>query len=228
MKYIFLCVLLGWMPFVGLNAQTAKSCFLQVPDSLLPLLSEVNRADFIDFLESNMKAEVSNRLGGKSEMTHLTDSYINIRLTSQSTWQMKLLPGQKEGEQVICVVSTVSAPAADSRIGFYTTDWTPLPARKFLPALPAPADFIAPRAEDDTLSHYAYRDAVERADISFLQAHLSPDNTDLMFIFSTPRFLEKETAEILKPYLRRSVTYLWDGKKFTSPLSGRNPLHTHR
>ena len=62
-----------------------------MPDSLSPLLTAVNRADFIDFLESEMKAEVTNRFGGKSEMTELTPDYIRVQVTPQSTWQMKLL-----------------------------------------------------------------------------------------------------------------------------------------
>ena len=74
--------------FVG---ATGKTCFTNMPDSLSPLLTAVNRADFIDFLESEMKAEVTNRFGGKSEMTELTPDYIRVQVTPQSTWQMKLL-----------------------------------------------------------------------------------------------------------------------------------------
>ena len=37
----------------SLSAQLAKTCFTNMPDSLSPLLTAVNRADFIDFLESN-------------------------------------------------------------------------------------------------------------------------------------------------------------------------------
>ena len=58
--YTFISVaLLGMAPLFG---QTAKDCFKAMPDSLTPLLTEVNKADCIDFLESKMKAEVTNRL----------------------------------------------------------------------------------------------------------------------------------------------------------------------
>ena len=49
----------------SLQAQEAKTCFKNMPDSICPLLSAVNRADFIDFLESKMKTEVTNSFGGK-------------------------------------------------------------------------------------------------------------------------------------------------------------------
>lgn len=40
-----------------------RDVFKQIPDSLVPYLSQNNRLDFIDFLDSNMKAEVRNKLG---------------------------------------------------------------------------------------------------------------------------------------------------------------------
>ena len=43
-----------------------RDVFKQMPDSLMPYLSQNNRLDFIDFLDANMKAEVKNRLGGTS------------------------------------------------------------------------------------------------------------------------------------------------------------------
>ena len=41
----------------------ARTVFVQMPDSILPLLTEVNRADCIDFLDSHMRAQVTNRFG---------------------------------------------------------------------------------------------------------------------------------------------------------------------
>ena len=87
---MFLCLACAWM--CSLQAQEAKTFFKNMPDSLSPLLTAVNRADCIDFLESKMKAEVTNRFGGKSEMTELAPDYIRIQMTPQSSWQMKL-PG---------------------------------------------------------------------------------------------------------------------------------------
>ena len=97
------------LAFIGwgyLQAQEAKTCFKNMPDSICPLLSAVNRADFIDFLESKMKAEVTNSFGGKSEMTELSPDYIHVKMTPQSSWQMKLL-SINDSTKVICVVATV-------------------------------------------------------------------------------------------------------------------------
>ena len=75
------------------SAQNLKmrDVFKQIPDSLVPYLSQNNRLDFIDFLDSNMKAEVRNKLGGMSEMTALTDDSLSIRMSNALQVDMLLL-----------------------------------------------------------------------------------------------------------------------------------------
>ena len=84
-----------------------KSLFIALPDSLSPLLTEVNRADFGDFLASNMKAQVKNRFGNTSEMLKLTDDYLLLKVSAVSTAEMRLLP-LNDSVKVICVVQTLS------------------------------------------------------------------------------------------------------------------------
>ena len=136
-----LLFILGISSSFSVGAQEAKTMFVNIPDSLCPLLSSVNRADCIDFIESKMKAQVTNRFGGKSEMTELSPDYVSLQMSDASNWQMKLLP-LNDTTKVVCAVSTVCAPACDSHIRFYTTDWKELPATDFLPSVPQMNDFF--------------------------------------------------------------------------------------
>lgn len=209
---IILC--LAFIGLGALQAQEAKTCFKNMPDSICPLLSAVNRADFIDFLESKMKAEVTNSFGGKSEMTELSPDYIRVQMTPQSTWQMKLLP-VNDSTKVICTVSTVCAPACDSHINFYTTDWKELPAASYLPALPAMDDFII--QAPDTVDVYEYQAARRQADMLLVKTDLSAKDAALTFTFTTPDYMEKEAAEKLKPFIRRPIAYTWNQGRFILP-----------
>ena len=187
------------LAFIGwgyLQAQEAKTCFKNMPDSICPLLSAVNRADFIDFLESKMKAQVENRFG---------------KMTPQSSWQMKLL-SINDSTKVICVVATVCAPACDSHVKFYTTDWKELVASSYLPALPVLDDFIAEAA--DTVDVYEYQDARRQADMLLMKADLSAKDATLAFTFTTTDYMGKEAAEKLKPFVRRPIVYTWNQGKF--------------
>lgn len=189
--------------------QTAAECFKSMPDSLTPLLTPVNKADFIDFLASNMKANVANRFGKNSEMTHLSDDYVRIRMTAQSSWQMKLLP-LSDSTKVACIVSTVYAPAGDSEIHFYASNWESLPTDSFL-ALPRLTDYLA---LPDTLRDNKVRDLARQADMLLQVADLSARGDTLTFTFTTPDYMDAEAVQTLSPYIRKTRQLVWQGGKF--------------
>ncbi len=202
------------LAFIGwgyLQAQEAKTCFKNMPDSICPLLSAVNRADFIDFLESKMKAEVTNSFGGKSEMTELSPDYIHVKMTPQSSWQMKLL-SINDSTKVICVVATVCAPACDSHVKFYTTDWKELvacPTCRHCPFWMILS--LRPRIRWMSMK---YQDARRQADMLLMKADLSAKDATLAFTFTTTDYMGKEAAEKLKPFVRRPIVYTWNQGKF--------------
>lgn len=212
MKKLVFFSFIACMAMSPLRAQEAKNCFINMPDSLSPLLTAVNRADCIDFLESKMKAEVTNRFGGKSEMTELAPDYIRIQMTPQSSWQMKLL-AVNDSTKIICTVSTVCAPACDSDISFYTSDWKALPSADYLPSLPVMDDFIM--AASDTADVYEYQDARIQADMLLVKADLSAKDAVLTFTFTTPDYMGKDAAEKLKPFVRPAVSYIWKEGRFS-------------
>ena len=185
-----------------MQAQQVRQSYINMPDSLSALLTKINREDFIDFLDSNMKAEVNNRLGGKTEMTRLTDDFIEVQSSSESTFQMKVLTK---------AVSTVCGPACDSHINFYTTDWQPLNIKDYLPKLPTMDSFLKPLPED---ASYALRDAYRQVDMLLMKAELSPTDNSLTFTFTTSDYMEAEAAKQVEPYITPQVVLTWNNGKF--------------
>ncbi len=193
--------------FSVVRAQEARTLFDSIPGSMLPLLSPVNRADFIDFLDSKMKAVVKNKFDGTSEMTDLTDNYIRIKLTDRSTWEMKVLP-VNDSTKVICVVSTVCAPVCDSSVAFYTTGWKSLPVSDYL--TPPVMDDYFLLADSAQLGDYdRYR---QRMDMLLATVALSKDADTLTFTLTTPEY----TADA-GTFLRGPLAYVWG----YDPLKGR-------
>ena len=112
-------------------AQSLKEVFKQMPDSLMPYLTQNNRLDFIDFMDSNMKAEVSNLTGGTSEMTALTDDSLSIRMSEALRVDMLLLDLDEPVDSVRQVIVFVETFLADSVYGesvckTYSVDWQPV------------------------------------------------------------------------------------------------------
>ena len=113
------------------DATTMDYCFRHIPDDVLPTLSENNRLDMLDFMESKMKAEVTNRLGGKSEMTLLTDTTLSIRMSEALKVDMLLLKSgtsESSNKEIICMIETFGRDSLslESTVRFYTTSWHPL------------------------------------------------------------------------------------------------------
>ncbi|MCR4765295.1 MAG: DUF3256 family protein [Bacteroidaceae bacterium] len=192
------------------QAQQVRESFINMPDTLSTLLTKVNREDFIDFLDSNMKAEVNNRLGGKSEMTKLTADFLEVKMSSESVFQLKVLT-KADGSKLLCTISTVCGPACDSHILFYTTDWQPLDTRSLLPTLPTIDTFVHALPKD---ASYSLQDARRQVDMLLMKAEMSPEDTALTFTFTTPDYMDPEAVKQIESYITTTVTLHWDGNKF--------------
>lgn len=200
---------------VSLHAQDMKTLFVAMPDSVIPLLTKVNREDFVDFLASNMKAEVKNRFGKPSELKKLSDDYLLLQTTERSAMEMKLLP-VNDSVKVICVVNTVCAPVCDSEIRFYNTQWQELAQRDFIQLPSADAFYLSV----DTLTDEAFAAMREKADMELVKAALAEDKPVITFVYSTPDYLAKEEREKLAPYLKKEpMVYEWKEGKFRSGAS---------
>ena len=108
-----------------------RDVFRQMPDSLMPYLTQNNRLDFIDFIDSDMKAEVTNMMGGVSEMTALTDDSLSIRMSDALRVDMLLLDLDVPVDTIRQVVVFVETFLTDSIYGesvskTYSVDWQPV------------------------------------------------------------------------------------------------------
>ena len=194
--------------WLGGRAQELRSLFVAMPDSVLPLLTKTNRMDCVDFLDSNMKAEVKNRFNNTSELKVLTKDYLELQLTSQSSVEMKLLP-LNDSVKVVCMVHTVCGSACDSEITFYDTQWKQLPAKNYI-TLPEVDRFYYLNTNDES-----YATVRKAADMNLMKANLSSEASTLTFIYTTPDYLSKEDREKLELYLRKEpIVYQWVEGKF--------------
>ena len=122
----------------GAQTPTIGELFKQMPDSLMPYLTKNNRLDMMDFMDAHMKAEVTNQLDGKSEMTALTADSLTIQMSDALQVDMKLVAGNdsrvasmlQEGYDslVVCVQNTykISERQIEKTIRLFSTTWRPL------------------------------------------------------------------------------------------------------
>ena len=112
------------------QALKIRDVFKQMPDSLMPYLSQNNRLDFIDFLDSNMRAEVKNQLGGTSEMTALTDDALTIKMNESLRVDMLLMESASTDSisHTIVMIETFMTDSihGQSTVKYFSPNWIPL------------------------------------------------------------------------------------------------------
>ncbi|MGL4519173.1 MAG: DUF3256 family protein [Phocaeicola sp.] len=209
MKHLF-TLLLCMVATCSLPAQEMKQLFIELPDSIAPLLTKVNREDCVDFLDSNMKAEVKNRFGKPSELKQLTADYLLLQTTEQSSLQLKLLP-LNDSVKVICAIFTACAPACDSEVRFYTTDWKRLNRANFL-SLPVQEQFFL--AADSAKAEFV--ELQKQLDMNLYQVAAVADKHELLVHYATIEYLSKEERSKIEPYLQpEPLRYVWSEGRFT-------------
>lgn len=178
-------------------AQQMRNVFVNLPDSIEPLLTKVNREDCIDFLDSNMKAQVRNRFDSPAELKELTNDYLQMQLTDVSTLEMKLLP-LKDSVMVVALIKTVCSSACDSHIRFFDTSWNELDASDFF-SLPSQDLFYLPKDSVDA----DFDDIRSEADVYLIKLAFSSNNSSLTVTYTTPDYLNKDNREKLALYLKK-------------------------
>ena len=122
------------------DSLTIKTLFREMPDSIIPYLTKNNRLDFIDFMESGMKAEVTNSFGGKSLMTALSDDSISIRLNEACQLDLLLLTVTHDVDSCRQIIAVVRTLGRDDDIReseapqFFTVNWRQLSSAPALSA----------------------------------------------------------------------------------------------
>lgn len=114
------------------NAQTTmREAFIQMPDSIVPYLSHSNCLDLIDYYDAKMKAEVTNELGGSSELLALTADSLSLRLNGQHRIDALIVDTQEavdSVERVIVVGHTYTLTTGEYERTYhlFSLSWRPL------------------------------------------------------------------------------------------------------
>jgi hypothetical protein len=210
MKYFFfLFLFVSALPAASAQEDMA-GFFVRMPDEYILQLEDAWRKDLVDLYRSGKTAALDNTMGGRTVLLKLTPDYLLLQSTSRSTVEMKFLPLVNH-THIVCVVTTVSAPAADSRVEFFTTDWKPLPADGIWEP-PAAGRFLKADAPRDS---EAFREAMSCLDMDLVHFRLSEDDAVLKAEYTTPNYLNGEDRAKVMPFLKEAPeVYRWKTGRF--------------
>lgn len=207
MRKRILTVLIACIMALGAaQAEDLRTLFINMPDTIMPVLTKSERMDFLDYLDSGMKARVRNKLGGESEMTELSDRSLTVSTSQSGRIEMVLFP-RKKGVNLICIIKTVTARYDDSRLAFYDENWMPIDAAGLI-ELPQFDDYLTKEAlASDSL------EVLKRQSMLRLQSVSSTEN-GLEFQYTSLDYIGQDADKFRSWFKKEPVRYVWNGKRF--------------
>lgn len=206
MKQIFITVILIAASVLGVSAQlTARKAFTSAPQSVFPLLDTNTRLDMIDYFEAGMKTESKNALGGGSALLDLSPESLRVKMSDASVHQLFLLPAGND--TLIGVIRTVATPGHDSSMTLYTSSWQAAAKLQQRFQTPMLRDWVT-----DT-SHLPDVETV----VPFMLTGYSydPATQTLTLTNNLKGFLSDDIYDMVADFMRPTLVYRWDGKRFT-------------
>ena len=136
---LYILILCSSLP---LRAGLIDSLFINAPQDVLPLLGQTERLDLLDLYDYRLKAEVENRLGGRSLLEYKDSCMLRLRVSDAESWEMHCVQG--EGGALLICLNSVRAGGEMTRLSAYNLSWQPIKlafpkpdCKHFLTAAPA-------------------------------------------------------------------------------------------
>lgn len=190
---------------------SAPEAFLRIPQQDMELLPLSVRHDLYDYMQADSVAHLRNIFMGESWIEKMTPGYMKIHLSNASDIQIKILPRPK-ALPIVITVYTVSTDSltADSTVKFYDNDMNELQSRNFI-KLPSPKDFydIPPQ------SRLSLQNLLEIMPFYTIAYETSADTDVLSGRITCSEALTEEQRKIVDPYLRKTIRWNWNGKRYT-------------
>lgn len=168
-----------------------------MPDSILPLMTQNNRLDCIDFIENKMEAKVRNLFDEYVELVAMNDRYLKLRTSEKCELEVALMP--RDTAMVICVANTCYGPAADTELHFYTLDWKATDMKVSMPEL---EEYFTEEANADESS--LQNALAQLKDFSMVKKSLLPDEPRIRFELQL-HTLDVDTKKAVQKYVQPVV-----------------------
>ena len=217
LKRLNIIILLVCAPILVGAQISLRDVWLSMPDGMIPYLNKNLRLEHLDFVDMGVKSEVNHQLNGVSVMDTLTADYTHITLSKSSSLELRLLP-VNDSTKIICVVRTFKAPAEESEIRFYDTDWNLLTDDYGLEKIKnrdnTDTEFLLSSfvQRPDTLSTERFEELCKLIEPVMVSASFDVAEPVLTFRLSVPLAVPDD-REQLKSILRPR-RFKWDGKVF--------------
>lgn len=207
MKRKILVLFIAAMASLASGAQTLAKAFLSMPDSIIEYLDSDQRLGLVNRAGGGVPVFVVNSLGDSTSIESITPDYLRLKCNKARTLEIKLLPSASAGDSILCVVNTYYAPAAESNMAMFDTQWHRLHVDS--------GELVSQRqliSKPDSVSDVDFRQLCDMIDPELVEMHLSATDNSLTCDISLPD-VPKEKSEQLRQLLVQKKLK-WNGMSF--------------
>lgn len=192
---------LFFLIFVGFSySQNIDSVILDMPENIIPALSVDNRT----MLLVDSTARVIPTVFGEVEKLTYRDDYLKVKTSDVGTIQIKTLD-TKNDTYIVCVIKTVCAPACDSDIKFYDSEWEEIDKSTLLPSMTMESFIIF---KDNQKHQTIYKSLLP--DICLIDARFD-DTGKLVLKLDVEKYLSGEDLKKFnQTFELKELTFKWD------------------
>ena len=180
--------------------------FTNAPMSVFPLLDKNARLDMVDYVKSGLSTPSQNSLQGRSAITEISPESLTVKMSDSSAAQIAVLKGQKG--DIIALISTVATPGLDSSIRFFDSSWQPLDGAAMF-TKPGWKEWLTDAGRDNK------EEVTMQVPFMLASYFIDTDAGTLTATNNLATFLDEDTYKTLASALRPTLTYKWNGKRFT-------------
>ena len=188
---------------------TARHVFEKLHSSAVEILPPSTRLDMLDYWDVDSVYKASNAMEGLSWLEKVTPSYLKVRISAVSTFEIKILPVKKG--LIAMTINTVGddVQAQDSQIKFYNEELTELESDKFI-TIPQVRDFFEiPKGSTTKMKEI-------EAMIPFptIAYSANPENNDLEARLTVEKYINEDDWNIAKLFFKPFITLQWKKDKY--------------
>lgn len=192
---IIICFLTCWL---GVSAQSLREVWIEMPDSILPYLSKSQRTELADYVEMKAEPAVLSTFGDSVRIERMTNNYLLLKANEATRLEIKLLDNN-----MLALVQTWMAPAAESKLSLFNLQWQPKEAV---------VDYKVNIVKPDSMTDEDFADLKTLMSPRLKEYRLSADNNSLSVSWNYPLLSKKDVKRVTE--LLKTQVLNWTGKDF--------------
>lgn len=188
---------------------SARKVFENIESSALEILPKSTRLDMLDYWDVDSIYKASNAMEGLSWIEFVSPTYLKVRVTNVSSYEIKILPS-KEGK-IIMTINTVGddSQAQDSQIRFYDENLRELTTAKHL-TMPQLKDFFdIPKGSATKM-----KEIEEMIPFPTICFSANPDNDNLQARLTVEKYINEDDWNIAKLFVKPFIDLEWKKDKY--------------